>query len=144
MPLKESLQPINTGNLPSKFIFIGEDDLDDVDLLREAFNSIDNSFELLFFYSGSHIIESLQALPEDKLPCIIVLDYNMPELNGAEILKRLKGIERFNPVPKVIWSTSGSVIYRKMCLELGANDYVTKPSSLHEFSQIARHILSFC
>lgn len=144
MPLKNQSPTITSADLPSKFILVGEDDLDDVDLLREVFLSVDDTYSLIFFHSGRQIIEALDQMPGNKLPCLIVLDYNMPGLNGAEILKKLKDSDRYNTVPKVIWSTSGSEVYRKMCLELGANDYFTKPSSLQELSQIARHIISFC
>jgi CheY-like chemotaxis protein len=144
VPLTQPPQSSNSAGLPSKYILIGEDDVDDVDMLQEVFASVDESFSLVFLHSGQKIIDALENSPVEHLPCLIVLDYNMPELNGAEILRYLSNSPRFKSIPKVIWSTSNSSIYRTLCLELGANDYVTKPSSLQEFVQVARHTLSFC
>lgn len=144
MPLKQPSHLSNPSGLPSKYILIGEDDIDDVDMLKEVFSTVDDTFSLKFVHSGKKIIETLEHVSDSQLPCLIVLDYNMPELNGAEILRYLGNSPRYQPIPKVIWSTSASSIYRSICIDLGANDYVIKPASLQEFVQVARHMLSFC
>lgn len=144
MPLKEQLAAYNLTALPAKFILIGEDDIDDVDMLREVFSAVDKSFSLFFFHNGLQVMEILDQTPPDNLPCLILLDYNMPGMSGAEILGAIKDSGRYGDVPKVIWSTSASEVYRKRCLELGANDYVIKPSSLQEFTDVAKHMLTFC
>jgi len=132
--------PLNT----TKLILIGEDDLDDQEFLKEIFSSIDESISFLFASNGSHVLTHLSSSEDDQLPCLIVLDYNMPELNGAEILKELKGNKRYDAIPKIIWSTSQSDTYKDICLELGANDYVVKPSNVNAFIEVTRHMLSFC
>ena len=144
MPLNPSIQKKVISKLSSKLIMFGEDDLDEVDFLKEIFSSLDASFSFLFFNNGRKLIAGLELLPVDRLPCLIVLDYNMPELNGAEILKVLRQNGRYNSIPKIIWSTSGSEIYKKLCLESGANDYLIKPSNIKELEDIARRLLSFC
>ena len=83
-------------------------------------------------------------MPDDRLPCLLVLDYNMPELNGAEILLELKKDRRYDSIPKVIWSTSGSDTYKSICLALGAKDYIMKPSNVKDFEDTVRHIVSYC
>jgi len=130
--------------LSSKFILLGEDDLDDEELLKELFSSVDDSFELTFIHNGRHLIEHLDALPNDQLPCLLILDYNMPELNGADILEKLKVKERYTDIPKIIWSTSGTETYRKKCLELGAEDYIIKPSTVSELVQAIKYMISYC
>jgi CheY-like chemotaxis protein len=144
VPLNPSIQKTIIAELPSKLIMFGEDDLDEEDFLKEIFSSLDASPSLLFLNNGRKLIAALEQLPGNRLPCLIVLDYNMPELNGAEILKELKKNSRYDSIPKVIWSTSGSEIYRKLCLESGANDYLIKPSNIKGLEDIARHLLSFC
>lgn len=131
-------------NLSSPFILIGEDDLDDVDLLREAFASVDDSFSLYFLTNGLEIIEFLNQLPDQVLPCLLVLDYNMPKLNGAEILRKLGENERYANIPKMIWSTSDSSVFRQICMEVGARDYIIKPSNLNELTNIVKYMLSLC
>jgi len=138
------MQKTTATELPPKYIMFGEDDLDEEDFLKEVFFSIDPSFSLFFINNGRKLIADLEQMPDSQLPCLIVLDYNMPELNGGEILKALKQNNRYDPIPKIVWSTSGSEIYKKLCFESGANDYVIKPSNIKELEGIARHLLSFC
>ncbi|MBO9659749.1 MAG: response regulator [Chitinophagaceae bacterium] len=135
--------PIKTG-VNNRSIIFGEDDIDDIDLLRETFASIDNSFSLLFIDKGRSLISKLESLADSELPCLLVLDYNMPELNGAEILTELKKQERFERIPKLIWSTSGSDTYKNRCLELGAVDYLIKPVNVKDYLETVRYMLTFC
>ncbi|MBC7947241.1 MAG: response regulator [Chitinophagaceae bacterium] len=133
-------RPSNNG----KIILIGEDDLDDQEILDEIFSSIDTNFAVTFLPNGTEVIAYLQGQDEGPLPCLIVLDYNMPGLNGAEILQELRKNSRYDNIPKVIWSTSNSTTYKEICLDLGANDYVVKPSNVNDLVMVAKHMLSFC
>jgi DNA-binding response OmpR family regulator len=144
VPLSPLIQKTNIADLPSKLIMFGEDDLDEEDFLKEIFSSLDPGMTLLFISNGRKLIADLEQMADNGLPCLIVLDYNMPELNGAEILKVLKQNSRYNSIPKIVWSTSGSEIYKLKCLESGALDYLIKPSNIKELEDIARHLLSFC
>ena len=133
------------GKVPSsKLILLGEDDIDDEELLKELFSTVDDSFELTFINNGRHVIEHLDTLSTDQLPCLLILDYNMPELNGADILKTLKTRQRYDDIPKIIWSTSGTETYRIKCLELGANDYIIKPSRMSDLVQAIKYMISYC
>ena len=144
MPLNEPSKTKLTAVNSSKFILLGEDDTDDEELLKEVFSTIDDSFSLTFINNGRKFLSSLDMLSDDNLPCLIILDYNMPELNGAEILKKLKHNNRYHSIPKIIWSTSGSETYKKTCLSLGACEYIIKPSNVNDLTEIARYMLSFC
>lgn len=140
MPQKVLLE----GPLPTKFILLGEDDPDDQEMLKDVFSDIDNSFILFFVNNGREVLSALEKLDDDQMPCLIVLDYNMPELNGADILKEIGTNERYKNIPKIVWSTSDSNKFKKICLELGAADYVIKPSNIMGLEKIARHMLSIC
>jgi CheY-like chemotaxis protein len=135
-------------NLPtlsnSKFILIGEDDVDDQDFLKEIFSQVDDTFPLMFVQNGKQVVDFLEQQYDNDLPCLILLDYNMPELNGADILIQLKTKDRYHSIPKIIWSTSGSNTYKKSCLELGANDYFIKPSNVNELIDLVRKMVSIC
>lgn len=144
MPLNDpSPSPVKPGN-STKFIVLGEDDADDEEILKEVFTAVDNSFELEFINNGRKLIACLEQLDDRNLPCIIILDYNMPELNGAEILDELRRKKRYDHIPKIIWSTSGSDTYKQKCLQLGASEYLTKPSSFQGLTEVARYMLSLC
>jgi CheY-like chemotaxis protein len=134
----------NTANdMPSKFIILGEDDIDDQEILEEIFSTVDTSLNLQFFNNGRKVISHLEN-SQDNLPCLIVLDFNMPELNGAEILKILSKDQRLKQIPKIIWSTSDAPVFKAMCLELGACDYLVKPSRISALEDMVKHMLSYC
>jgi len=135
---------ITSTETPSRFILLGEDDADDQDMLKEVFTSIDTAFVLFFVNNGGEIISALEKLKDDQMPCPIVLDYNMPGLNAADILRELSTNKRYKNIPKVVWSTAGSEKFRSLCLELGALDYVIKPNNITDLERIARYMLSLC
>ena len=132
-----------TNDVPSKFIILGEDDIDDQEILEEIFSTVDTSLSLQFFNNGRKVISHLEN-SEATLPCLIILDFNMPELNGAEILKILSKDQRLNQIPKIIWSTSDAPVFKAMCLELGACDYLVKPSKINALKDMVKHMLSYC
>lgn len=140
MPQKVEIE----GNLPSKFILLGEDDPDDQEMLTEVFASIDKSFVLFFVNNGKEVLSALEKLGPERMPCLIVLDYNMPGLSGADILRELGGNARYSHIPKIVWSTSGSEKFKSTCMQLGAVDYVIKPSNHEDLKKIAHYMLELC
>ena len=142
MPHPQNERKIFPGRSLSKSILLGEDDIDDEEFLKELFSSVDNSFSLTFIHNGKQVLDYLAKLEDKLLPCLIVLDYNMPALTGAEILQELREQPRYDGIPKIIWSTSPS--YKKKCLEAGADDYITKPSSVNELLETIQYMISFC
>ena len=144
MPHHQEEEKLVSKAVDSKSILFGEDDIDDEELLKEIFSSMDNSFTLTFINNGKKLVDYLDAVPDHLLPCLIVLDYNMPELDGAAILEKLKYHIRYSNVPKLIWSTSQTEIYKKKCLELGADNYIIKPSKVIELVEAVKYMLSLC
>jgi CheY-like chemotaxis protein len=138
------LQPasiiLNTGD----FIFLADDDLDDQQLLIEAIHELDPAMQVHPVNDGSKAISFLRNLPEHTKPCLIVLDYNLPELTGSEILNAINLTRKFEKVTKVVWSTSNSAVYKKECLDKGANAYLVKPSDVAGIQKIAQHMLDLC
>jgi CheY-like chemotaxis protein len=144
VPLKKSIRAGEPLSQNAKFILLGEDDLDDEEILEEVFSSIDDSFWIEFINNGKKLVEALDEREEHALPCLIILDYNMPGLNGAEILRELKTRDRYRSIPVIIWSTSGSETYKRHCLQAGACDYIIKPSNISGLAEAVRYMLSFC
>ena len=125
-------------------IFLAEDDLDDQEFLAEALLEFDPSVRLKSFTSGVKFLENLEKTDDILLPCLIVLDYNIPEINGAEILRHLNKSSRYDHIVKIIWSTSNSDLFRKSCLDLGAKEYFIKPSNMAGIKRTAEMLLSYC
>ena len=128
----------------TKYILIGEDDKDDQELLKDVFLEIDPDYELKFVNNGPEVLAALEKMDEHQLPCLIILDYNMPGMNGADILAELGAHTPYANIPKIVWSTSGADKYQKICRDRGAIDYVIKPSNIKELEKIARYMLSVC
>ena len=126
------------------FIFLAEDDVDDQELLIEAFSQLDNSITVTAINNGKKALSFLEDLSSDDNPCLIVLDYNLPELSGAEILERLNKMKRYEDVTKVVWSTSNSPVYEQICLDLGAKAYLVKPNDISGISRLAQLMLQMC
>ena len=126
------------------FIFLAEDDIDDQELLVEAFAQLDNTISVTTVNNGKKALSFLDNLSHEENPCLIVLDYNLPELSGAEILERLNRMKRFEEVTKVVWSTSNSPVYEQLCLELGAKAYLVKPNDILGINRLAELMLQLC
>jgi CheY-like chemotaxis protein len=135
---------VNTSDRSSKIILLGEDDIDDQEFLKEVLDSFDHSYSLNFENNGRKVVAHLDDLNDDLLPCLIILDYNLPELNAEEILKILNAHKRYDLIPKIVWSTSNSAIYKSKCINLGASDYLVKPRDMASFVKTAKYMFSFC
>jgi len=131
-------------NNSSKLILIGEDDIDDKEILEEIFLSIDPTIRLHFINNGQKLLLFLENADQKHLPCLIILDYNMPELNGAEILESLHQMKRLKNIPKIIWSTARASSFKSTCIASGARDYFVKPSSLKDLEALLKRMLSYC
>lgn len=131
-------------NTDNSLILIAEDDPDDRLMLREAFNENNIYDRLSFVESGDKVLTFLRsALQEqtDQLPNLILLDLNMPKLDGRGVLKELKADPQMQNIPVVVLTTSNAEEDRKSVIELGAADFFTKPSSFTELVEITSSIL---
>ena len=128
----------------SPFIFLAEDDIDDQELLAEAFAQLDSTISIKAVNNGKKAIAFLEGLSPENNPCLIILDYNLPELSGAEILERLNHLRQYEDIIKVVWSTSSSPVYEKICLDLGAKAYLVKPNDISGIQRLAQEMLQMC
>ena len=126
------------------YIFLAEDDVDDQELLIEAFTIQSQSLKIHTATNGKKAALFLDELSDDALPCLIVLDYNLPEVDGAQLLELLTSKSRYDDIPKVVWSTSNSPMYRKLCLQMGAKAYFVKPNDIKGIHNLAKEMLEFC
>jgi CheY-like chemotaxis protein len=126
------------------FVLLAEDDVDDRDFLVEAIEKLDKSIKVISINNGRKALNFLNKLPVHINPCLMILDFNLPEINGSQILELIFPEERFKGVTKVVWSTSKSPKFERMCLDFGANAYVVKPSDLSSMEKLASHLLDLC
>lgn len=121
-----------------------DDDSDDLQLMREVMEQIDSRHHIVEASNGQQVLDLLeQVYNSEDLPCLIVLDMNMPVLNGRETLERIKADERFHQIPVVIFTTSARPADREFCLQYGV-DMLTKPCQYKGFGEVVRTVLSYC
>ena len=130
--------------MPERIIFLAEDDTDDQEFLIEALQQLDQEVKVHVESSGEKALDYLLKVPEDQAPCLILLDYNLPKLNGQQILTHLEEQQRLPKTTKLVWSTSSSPLYEQACLEAGAKAYLVKPTDITGIGQIAKVVLDYC
>ncbi len=108
-------------------VLLIEDDADDVELLQDAFanNGVEHVMHVI--NDGGLVTGYLQA--NKTYPDIIVMDLNLPKVHGREVLKEIKSAPVYDKIPVVILTTSSSPDDRKYTLDLGAADYIIKPTT---------------
>ncbi len=116
-------------------ILIVEDDPDIVELL--AYNLKQAGFETEAVFNGA---DALQQATE-KLPDLVILDLLLPEVDGLEVCRLLKCHPKTQAVPVIMLTAKGEEIDRIVGLELGADDYITKPFSPREVVLRVRAVL---
>lgn len=126
-------------------ILMADDDEEDRMLLKDAFEDLGHGGLIHFEENGEKALQYLnRCLENNFIPCLVVLDLNMPRLNGRQTLQHIKSNERMRGMQVVIFSTSLNPIERDECLALGAHSYVVKPISYKESVQIAENFYALC
>ena len=110
------------------FILVVDDDLDDLLLLSQAFKDIGHGDPVLYVGGGQLMFDLLERT-KINLYGLIILDLNMPGMDGMETLKRLKAHPDYKHIPVIIYSTSRNEMEKELCIRSGATDYITKPNS---------------
>ncbi|MGC1241912.1 MAG: response regulator [Chryseosolibacter sp.] len=121
-----------------------DDDLEDHLILQSFFKEAGLDDKVGYRENGQQALYFLEQLADDTaLPRLIILDLNMPILNGTQTLLHLKKNVRFKNIPVIIFSTSENETEKRKCLSLGAVDYMVKPLTLEECRAIIRKFSSF-
>lgn len=94
-------------------------------------------FQVMTANSGSAAFKRI----EQETPMLVVLDIMLPEMSGIEICKRLKSERATSRIPIIMVSAKGEEVDKVLGLELGADDYVTKPFSPREFILRVKSVL---
>jgi len=125
-------------------ILYAEDDLDDLFMIRQAFEQFDHTTQILHANNGFEAMEQLNNAKSDKsLPCLIILDINMPGMNGREALIRIRQSEDFKDIPVVLFTTSSSELDKAFAKKWGA-EFITKPLIYSELEELAKRFASLC
>mgnify|MGYP003575197731 CR=1 FL=1 len=124
--------------VPVKLVFV-DDDPDDRDLIRGSLEKI-GADNFVVLDSSCALLNFLGPLAEKDLPDTIVLDLNMPEMDGLQILKHLKSTEDYQQIPVYILTTTSRPDVKQQCIREGAAGFYTKPSSIAELETLLNEI----
>lgn len=126
-------------------ILLVDDDADDRAIVIDALEVLNAGDVIICAENGEEAIKSLHHYSETQtLPCLIVLDLNMPKMSGTQTLKTLKADQRFQNIQVVIYSTSINPLEKETCMQLGAHSYIIKPTSYKESIETAKLFLQLC
>lgn len=122
-------------------ILLVEDNPMDLDLTLRAFSKKKFSNKIEIARDGE---EALAFIPRweagEPMPAVILLDINMPKINGLEVLKQLKEHPVFRRIPVVMLTSSREDRDLQAAYDLGANSYIEKPVSFTKFIEVAERI----
>ena len=121
----------STTQTPKPRILVVDDEPDLVSVLRFGLES--DGFEVMEAYDG----ESGLRCAQQNLPDLLVLDLMLPKLDGYKVCRMLKFDERFRHIPIIILSARAQDEDRRLALEMGADQYLTKP---YEVKELVVHI----
>lgn len=125
-------------------ILYAEDDLDDLFIVKQAFEIYDGDISILHASNGFETMQVMKDLEtKEKLPCLIILDINMPGMDGRETLIQLKQHDRYKTIPVVLFTTSSSSLDKAFADKWGAK-FITKPLVYAEMEKMVDTFIAFC
>jgi len=114
-------------------IFLVEDHAPDVFLVEKALRENDVAFELIRFEDGEQALEDFRRWKHDTTPDLVILDLNVPKIDGMEILRAIRSDPSGTKIPIAILTSSRSLRDKVDAMALGADRFITKPFDLHSF-----------
>ena len=127
-------------------ILLVEDNPDDVELTRIAFaqakianplHVVDNGVEALEYLFGRG---AWARQPRHEAPALILLDLNMPRMDGREVLQAIRADAETRSLPVVVMTTSAEPFDVEACYLLGANSYIRKPVDFDQFMGAVKQV----
>ena len=127
-------------------VLLVEDNPGDVRLTREAFRDVDSSVQLHVANDG---VEAMAFLNHDgsndrvPRPDLILLDLNLPRMDGREVLAQIKQDDDLKTIPTIILTTSEAEADIVKSYQLQANCYLNKPVQLEAFDSLVKSVVDF-
>lgn len=122
-------------------ILYAEDDFDDFESLKEALDQLTDQQTLLHAKNGAEAVSFIENA--DRLPSLVVLDLNMPVMDGKEVLQWLKQRDAYKHIPIMIFTTSSREEDVKLCQNYGCT-FFRKPTLYRDLLHVAQTMLQLC
>ena len=127
-------------------VLLVEDSPGDVRLTQEAFSDVNIAIQLHIVSCGVEAMEFLRhegRHPQSPRPDLILLDLNLPRMDGREVLEAIKADHGLKSIPTVILTTSQAEVDIAKSYLLQANCYLTKPVQLEAFESLMMSVNDF-
>lgn len=124
------------------FILYAEDDYDDFEAVKEALEQLSGNYRLHHARNGTEVQSYLEK-QSGQLPCLILLDLNMPVMDGKEVLIWLKQREEFKKIPVMVFTTSSREEDVKLC-QKHACTFFRKPTLYRDLLHVVQTMLQMC
>jgi two-component system, chemotaxis family, response regulator Rcp1 len=122
-----------------------EDNPADANLVEEALDEAQLDYSLQLLDDGAAAMEfigGLDADPSGASPDLILLDLNLPKVNGEEVLRRIRSSPKCSSAKVMVISSSDAPTDREGVMKLGVSEYFRKPSNLDQFMELGRRVRS--
>jgi CheY-like chemotaxis protein len=132
-------EPPSSTNAPAILILLAEDNDGDIFLVRRALEKRGVPHQLTVARNGEEALDLLERAengPSSEAPKLILLDLNLPKIDGTQVLSRIRKTSAFSATPVIILTSSDSPKDRESALALGANVYFRKPTDLQSFMHL--------
>ncbi|NTS43740.1 response regulator [Flavisolibacter sp. BT320] len=121
-------------------ILVVEDDEDDRIFIDEAFLEIGYGAEIKKFRDGKMMLDYLEKITPEQYPTVIVLDYNLPGWDAADMLDILKGNTAYDKICLVVYSTVLTSTLTEKLLAAGADACMEKGNTFEELIELAKEL----
>jgi CheY-like chemotaxis protein len=129
---------------PKNVVLYADDDPDDLTLVKEAFEQYANNVEVVTASDGGQALSYLKKIAgSEQFPCLIILDVNMPVVDGKEVLVKLRNLDHYQDVPVVLFTTSSSQIDKNFAARYNAG-FITKPLNMKQMEFITDQFIEHC
>jgi CheY-like chemotaxis protein len=134
----------SAGLINRPYFLYADDDADDQAIITEMLRKVDDSITLVCFDNGLELLKYLDNLNDGAtLPGCIILDMNMPVLNGIRTLLSLKNNLLYCDIPTFIFTTSTNEIDIDTAMNSGAEGFVTKPYGQKELYSVCEDFADY-
>jgi CheY-like chemotaxis protein len=123
----------------SKPILLVEDDNVDAMMVKRSLKDLNIPNLVVHLPNGEEALEHLQN-DDNEMPCVIILDLNMPRMNGIELLQVVKTDDKLRRIPVVVLTTSHAEQDKVETFKLGVAGYMLKGTDYKKFVEIMRVI----
>jgi len=134
-----------TKEVKQRYLLYADDDEDDKAILVEMMRRINPEIGVVTTENGVQAIKFLESIEDnDPLPSCIVLDMNMPIMNGTQTLEAIKKNPHYKNIPVFLFSTSSNPSDVATTNELGAEAFITKPYGQKELLEVCEEFADYC